>query len=46
LVTLCLSCNVKVNKNRMYWKTYFQNLLERRKSICVQPGPVLDVQAQ
>jgi len=39
LVTLCLSCNVKVNKNREYWKSYFQNLLERRDLLCVQRGP-------
>lgn len=38
LIALCLSCNVKVNKNRFYWNTYFQNLLERRKQICVQHG--------
>ena len=25
LITLCSSCNVKVNFNRKYWKKYFQN---------------------
>lgn len=38
LVALCLSCNAKVNKNRECWKNYFQNLLERRGLLCVQPG--------
>ena len=28
LITLCISCNLKVNKDREYWKEYFQkNLL-------------------
>jgi len=25
LITLCRSCNVKVNKNRNYWTNYFRN---------------------
>lgn len=26
LITLCRSCNSKVNKNRNYWTDYFRNL--------------------
>lgn len=29
LITLCRSCNVKVNFNREYWKNYFKNLWEK-----------------
>jgi len=27
LITLCISCNVKVNKNREYWTKYFQAMV-------------------
>lgn len=40
LVTLCLSCNVKVNRNREYWKVYFQNIFERRDAKCFQNSAV------
>lgn len=28
LITLCISCNFKVNSNRIYWTNYFQNKLK------------------
>jgi hypothetical protein len=31
LITLCNTCNVKVNKGRDYWTDYFNNLLKNRK---------------
>ncbi|MBN1467692.1 MAG: hypothetical protein JW924_03120 [Fusobacteriaceae bacterium] len=31
LITLCHKCNIKVNKNRNYWKLYFIESLQRRK---------------
>jgi len=29
LITLCRSCNAKVNKNRNYWSNYFKEKLQR-----------------
>ena len=29
LITLCHSCNSKVNKNRKYWTNYFKNKNEK-----------------
>lgn len=29
LITLCMSCNSKVNYNRKYWTKYFQDLLKQ-----------------
>lgn len=31
LITLCMSCNSKVNFNRTYWTNYFRNLLKQLK---------------
>lgn len=47
LVTLCLSCNVKVNKNREYWTEYFQKevrLCHFQSSVCssAEPKPSLN----
>ena len=30
LLSLCNSCNVKVNANREYWTNYFQNKLKNK----------------
>jgi len=31
LITLCISCHAKTNKNREHWKLYFKNLLNYNK---------------
>jgi len=31
LITLCISCNSKVNKNRNYWEEFFTKILRERK---------------
>ncbi len=37
LITLCHSCNSKVNKNRDYWTKYFQSRkINIKKKICLQ----------
>jgi hypothetical protein len=34
LITLCRSCNMKVNFNREYWEAYFMELLKQR-GLCI-----------
>lgn len=36
LISLCCSCNTKVNYNRNYWEDYFMKLLEERGLLCNQ----------
>jgi len=33
LITLCLSCNVKVNQNRDFWKQYFTEIINKGRNI-------------
>ena len=36
LISLCISCNVKANKNRSYWKDFYQNKI-RGREFCSLP---------
>ena len=46
LITLCHKCNLKINKNRVYWSNYFQEATGNRAIIQKRPAQLMRVVLQ